>query len=253
MAQRQTPEERELARKHTELATLEAELVQRELDLATLQAALRAFEARYLRIVGTRYALLDDLEAQISEEFAHRRPQDGDARAQAAEARARAEESAGATAGQAQSQPFEFKPSANLKMLYREIAKALHPDLATNDDQRTRRTRLMAEANRAYEAGDEARLRAILDEWETSPESVKGEGLGADLVRTIRKIAQVEVRLRVIETESAHLEASDLYQLRVKVDDAARIGHDLLAEMAAQVDLRIDGAKRRLEDLRRLK
>jgi hypothetical protein len=47
----------------------------------------------------------------------------------------------------------------------------------------------MAEANRAYEEGDEERLRVILQEWEGSPESVKGDGPGAELVRVIRKIA----------------------------------------------------------------
>lgn len=34
----------------------------------------------------------------------------------------------------------------------------------------------------------EARLRAILNEWDTSPEAVTGDGIGAELIRTIRKI-----------------------------------------------------------------
>jgi len=56
---RQTPEERELERKKSQLVELETELGQRELDLATLQAELRVFESTYLRIVGSRYAELD--------------------------------------------------------------------------------------------------------------------------------------------------------------------------------------------------
>jgi DnaJ-class molecular chaperone len=56
-----------------------------------------------------------------------------------------------------------FKPSDDLKRLYREIAKRIHPDLATDDAERAKRNQLMAEVNRAYADGDEARLRAILD------------------------------------------------------------------------------------------
>lgn len=104
----------------------------------------------------------------------------------------------------------------------------------------------MAEANRAYEEGDEAKLQAILREWESSPESVKGAGTGVDLIRVIRKIAQVEERLRVIEAEMAELEASDLYQLKTKVEEAENKGQDLLVEMAAQVEGQLVEATRRL-------
>ena len=47
-----SPEERELEKKKTELASLEADLNQRELDLATLRAELAEFEGQYLRSVG---------------------------------------------------------------------------------------------------------------------------------------------------------------------------------------------------------
>ena len=50
----------------------------------------------------------------------------------------------------------------SLKKLYREIAKRIHPDLATDEKDRARRHKLMAEANRAYEDGDEARIVQLL-------------------------------------------------------------------------------------------
>lgn len=43
----------------------------------------------------------------------------------------------------------------------------------------------------AYEAGDAERLQQILRAWEESPESITGGGIGAVLIRLIRKIAQV--------------------------------------------------------------
>jgi len=61
---KQKPEERELEEKLFEVASLEAELTQRELDLTTLQAELNVFQEEYLRIVGARYAKLDEIKAQ---------------------------------------------------------------------------------------------------------------------------------------------------------------------------------------------
>ena len=46
---------------------------------------------------------------------------------------------------------------------------------------------------------------------------MKGEGPGAELVRAIRKIAQVEGRLKAIDAEIARLEESDLYNLKNQV------------------------------------
>ena len=66
---------------------------------------------------------------------------------------------------------IKSKPSESIKKLHREIAKRAHPDLAQNDGQRTHRQQLMAEANRAYEENDEARLQEILRTWESVKES----------------------------------------------------------------------------------
>jgi hypothetical protein len=75
---------------------------------------------------------------------------------------------------------------------------------------------------------------------------VKGEGPGAELVRIIRKIAQVEDRLQTIDAEISRLEESDLSKLKKQVDEAEKEGRDLLAEMAARVDQQVVEARRRL-------
>lgn len=220
IAKKQTPEEQELNKKLAELFALEAELTERELELATTQAELHAFEREYLRVVGIRYMELDRVEAQITEYMAYLESS------------------------------RDFKPSESLKKFYREVAKRIHPDLATDKEERSRRQQLMAEANQAYEDGDEERLRAILHSWESSSESVKGEGVVAELIRTIRKISQSQDRLMAIQKEIEALEQTDLYQLKSKVITAQEAGQDLLAEMALQLDEQITVAKERLEELK---
>jgi hypothetical protein len=239
----QTPEERELERKHAELAALEAELIPRELDLATLRAELADFERCYLQTVGVLYAELDEIEARIAEAEARRRPNDARAQDEAARARAQAAESSETVQSSAAPKP---KPSEELKKLFREVAKRIHPDLATNDADRDRRQTLMAEANIAYENGDETRLGRILADWEANPDTVEGDGIGAELIRVIRKIAQIRKRLDDIDAVIQQLNTTQLCQLRGKADDAERQGRDLLTEMALQVEQQIVSAKARL-------
>lgn len=246
-----TPEEQEFSRKLSELDELETELAQRELDLATFKAELHTFETRYLRTVGARYAELDEIQAQIAEAETRIKPKDKKIQEQAAQARAKAKESAQAAWITEEPRGEKFRPSESLKKLYRELAKCIHPDLAVDEKERLRRQKLMADANRAYEEGDEVKLKAILAEWESSPESVKGEGIAVELVRVIRKIAQVKKRLGTIETEITQLEESDLYKLKTKAEKAEDEGRDLLAEMALRVDKEVVLASKCLTEMTR--
>ena len=115
-----SPEARELEKKKTELTSLEARLAERELDLATLQAELHSFEGIYLRVVGSRLAELDEIEAQIAEAGARNKPKDREAQERASHARGQARESARAVEVDQEAGKREpFMPSENLKKLYR--------------------------------------------------------------------------------------------------------------------------------------
>ena len=215
-----TPEQEELEKKKIELARLETELAEKELNLATFQAELNAFEKEYMRVIGVRYTELDRIEAQINEYI------------------------------ELLEYNQDFKPSPELKKLYREVAKKIHPDLATDDNERQRRQQLMAEANQAYEDGNFKKLQAILHDWESSPESVKGEGISFKLIRIIRQIAQSRERLKAIQSEIEVLEQTELYQLKKKVIEAREFGQDLLADMASELDEQINDAIEKLEKLK---
>lgn len=173
------------------------------------------------------------------------------ARQRAEDARTKATESARVTGAiETQAPLADFTPSDELKRLYREIAKRIHPDLATDPDERARRTRMMADVNRAYADGDEARLRSLLNEWETSPDVVTGDGVGAELVRTIRKIHQVQTRLARLESEIAALIGSELAVLKARAESERMNGRDVLTQMAAQLSERIAQLRRQRDRLR---
>jgi DnaJ-domain-containing protein 1 len=244
-----TPEAVELKNKQAHLAGLEAALAERELELTRLQGSLQAFEREYLRVVGVRYAKLDEIEAEIAKYLAFLNPKDEFARKQAVLAWEKAQISKRTMSAIASSHQNSH-PGESLKKLYRQVAKRIHPDLATDEVERLRRQKLMALANQAYENGDKQKLEAILHQWEHSPEFVKGEGIAAELIRAIRKIAQVREQLNGIETEINTLRQSALYLLRDKVIDARIEGRDLLAEMAFQLNKKIAKTKGWLEKLR---
>jgi hypothetical protein len=243
------PEEEELTLKKQKLQVLENQLIDLELQLTSLRGELSAFERLYLKTVGVRYAELDEIEAQIAERLARRDPNSPKAQEAAREARSRAEESRTGAAESAIREVSRFSPSSSLKNLYREVAGRIHPDLAVDDADRAKRQKLMAEANHAYENGDEAKLRAILEEYESSPEAVLGQGTGVDLVRTIRKIAQVKRRLFQIQKEMEQIRASDPFELKKKVDEGTKDGRDILKEMASAIQSQIDSRQAELDSM----
>jgi hypothetical protein len=241
------PEDQELARKREEQVALESELAERELRSANLRAELGAFERQYLHFVGTRYAELDEYKAQIAERLAQEQPGNERAQQAARDARARAEETKSNAGEKSPDEPRAFEASPELKRLYREVAKRIHPDLTSDREDRAKRQLLMAQANEAYERGDEAQLTKIFTEYECSPEAVQGDGPGAELIRVIRRISQARSRLSEIEAELHELLRSDLYQLKSRLDEARKHGRDVLKEMVEKVDEQIAQAKRRLE------
>lgn len=234
-------EEGELARKRAELAALQDQLIDREMLLESLRLDLAAFEGRYLREVGVLYAELDDWNAKIAE-LAAEAARTEQARSAATAARAQADKSYAAAHGEAATASI-FTPSPELKKLRREVVNEIHPDRASNESDRLLRERLTKEANAAYLRQDADELRRILEEYRSSPESVRGDGASADLERTLRIILQISRRLAQIEIEIAELTSSEIALLMAKVETAAAKGHDVLGDMARDIRQRINAAR----------
>jgi hypothetical protein len=250
LTQLETPEEKELASKRQELEALQSQLADAELDFHTLHAQLAAFESQYFQIVGKRLARLDDLQAQVAEARAARSPKNEPLAEQASQARRQAEATAEAFEEIAASPPKEsFKPTEECRKLYLKAAKAMHPDLAPNPEDKQRRHKFMAALNEAYEAGDAARIQQILHDWNSSPESVSGDGVGAELIRAIRQIAQAQIRLQEIQATRDALLAGELHQLWSSATGDCADATEHLQRIAAILDEEIETLKQDLEQL----
>lgn len=234
-----------------EYETLSQELAEKELELATLENELSIFEVRYARKIGVLFAGLDELEKKIAKELWRLNPDDKyQKNYQNAEKKAKASEDS----IKDKIHPTEkkdFKPTDEIKNLYRKVAKTIHPDLATTEDERAFRTSLMTKANSAYKNGDKQTLEQILYEWDHRDEKSTFEEVEkGDAKKLEQKIIQIKIRIKEIEKRIENLKSSELYQLMCKVNQAEREGRDLLADMEKDLRRRIIAAQELLNSLK---
>ncbi len=246
-----SPEELELAKKRRELSDLLEEQSLIECELAAIKAEIRVFERSYEQMLGGRIAELEELEWQISGLLGTAESDEEHHKYfHTAEQEVSASRFSRTTLLDDDPDTTSIIEEKSLKALYREVAKLIHPDLSSDDHERFRRQELMAIANLAYQEGDRIRLQNILKEWRLGPETAKGVDIGTELIRLIRQIAQTRQNIRELNKRIDELRHSDIYRFRQRVDDALLDGIDLLAEMAATVDLDLAKARKRLALLR---
>lgn len=245
------PEEIELNKKRRVLERLKDRLADREEEMTDLRAGLEQFEAQYTMEVARLYAELDEIEAQIAEEEVKLVPDDEEIKKRAEELRRRAEESA-ANAGNGEGCSFNRRPTAEAKKAYHNLAKIIHPDLALDKDEKERRHELMAKLNEAYSAGDQNRLNKLVEDFRDSPDLIKGDSPGDDLVRALRQIWQIKNRLKELGEEKLKAELSELFILREKVEAEMLEGRNILKQMAERTKTHIKKSERRLTNLKNL-
>jgi hypothetical protein len=220
------------------MADLERVLRERTAQIEQVQSALAAFRVRYKREVGLLHEELDELEAAIEE-------------VELGEINKRLKDAGRkASSGGRQAKAAPRLTSDGVRRLFRDVAKAIHPDLARDDQTRDRRHALMIEANRAYALGDEERLRRILQAWEGRPEAIEGSSEEAAKQRILRRIAELEAALKASAGDLTELKQSPLWKLKVMVDEASAKGKDLIGDMVRRLQRDILVARNRLDAIR---
>ena len=244
------------ARMRAEIEVLGQELAEMELELATAQGELSAFTERYHADIGWRMAELDRLQVRLAKRRMRRKPDDPrlDAEARAAETRAdqsrRENEQYQASRDKAEER---FAPSNDLKKRYRQLAQRIHPDRARDEADRSWRTQLMSEANRAYRRGDADALDEILSLWLEGHNANSGNAYSVSSASTsssadalVAQAERIRQRIAAISAELDRLYGSKLYELYSAARVATRQGRDLLLEMADRLDLQIEAAQAEL-------
>ena len=230
------PDQQDLADLHAQVSELETRVGERATEVARVTRELTAFKIDYRLRVGRLHEELDELETAIAEaelgEISRRL--EGD------------EPRADAQPGELPSEPLARYTSDAVRKLFRDVAKAIHPDLAEDEDTRHRRHALMIEANRAYALGDEERLRWILEAWERRPEAIEGGDADATRSRLARRIAQLQDQHALFNRELDAVKDSPMWALKTMVDEAASNGKDLIRDMVARLKRDILIARNRL-------
>ena len=246
------PEEQELNRLEAEQAALEEQVTTAELALETSKTETAQFQHRYHQTVGRLYAQLDELDAQIARVQAGLSPDDAavQAHAQAAEQQAKASaEEAGLIEAQPAPPPVI---TPELKLAFRQAAKLMHPDRATSEPERLRRTELMAQVNLAYERGDQKAIEKLVSEYGQDPEAITGGDVASRIVKSIRRIAQLRRRMGEVQQQIDAMQHTEIFQLKQTIEETETMGGDPLGDLAQQLLQELSEWKIQLEMARQM-
>ena len=220
--------------------TLRDRLAEIEEEHATLRSELAAFQSDYLRLVGVVDLQVQELEAKILAIVAARSGVlDDQVAAEAAEQRFRET----TTALGAIPAPAGPPPSDDLKTLFRDAAKRMHPDLVQDEAGRAHAEAFMKRLNQAYKKGDAEAIGNLVRQWETSPfASARPVSSGSAAPALQAAVAHAEQRL-------AEARDSDLARLMEQSFSASMGGRDLLAELRQDAEAALGRARARLAEL----
>jgi hypothetical protein len=232
--------DREAERLRDRLAAIEEEQ-------ATLMAELAAFESDYMREVVTVLAELHELEARIAALVAKRSGAAADKRA-ARSAQARARETTAAVKAVPKT-PGPL-PTGDLKKLFREAAKRMHPDLAPDGDTRQHAEAFMKRLNQAFAAADAEAIVDLVRQWEASPYATAPAAEDAQVARAARRVSALQAAVDRAQARLDEVRASDLAGMMERAMAAAATGTDLLAEWRASSEAALAAARKRLAELR---
>lgn len=245
-----SPEQQELEQARDLLARLHEQVVALEMKHQDLQSRMHAFAHEKLLRLGPRYARVDALRLSIAEALLDRNQKDPVLQRRVQEARSRAEQSEEDSRTAAEIGPPErVVVPPQVKELFRKGARRMHPDLGRTQVERDRRHAFMVRLNAAYAAGDVERLQDVIDAWDAVSSPPPDVEVAEELARVQRAIARHRLTLRRLEGKIAILRDRPDYMLMVRVHEAAAKGQDLLADIEARLDARIEDLEQRLREL----
>ena len=234
-----------LNRLRVELAQVHEQLIEAEAELADRLAEINAFELEFEAKVGYLIDRLEALETEIRRyheriQIARNKELFGNPYVSVETQYRRTWEAPPRAAPTPPAEPLSPTNEAEIRRLYRQLARRFHPDLAATERERLGRTQKMAAINDAYAARSLVELLAIARKAEVTidtgrtrqTETQMGQALEAELARCRRRLREIEQEIRGLSRRAS-------VELSLEVKVARRQGRDLLAELAATYEQRL--------------
>lgn len=218
----QQPERQHLDALQAGIEACRDRIAELDVDTETLRQDLQNFEQQYLRALSFEHAVLGRIDgllrhasrwltllqqsnssrgrrAHASSLFERRSEEIYAWHAARSQERAQTQDAAEVAPQLDEAVPRSQLPSSSrerLKVAFRALARRYHPDLAEGEQDRQKRSRLMAHVNALYHAGDWQRLEALL----TSVQGAQGDDVlaQAEALQTLslpERIAAAQKRL----------------------------------------------------------
>ncbi|MES4886943.1 hypothetical protein [Streptomyces sp. NPDC096012] len=241
----------------------EQALIEYEIAVETFRVEIENFSRLHDQRLGPLYLRIEELDAEIAEAKAARSGDAEDIR-RAEEARARVlpmpgvedllhgwmdggglfPEAAAMLTDQAVRPPQRVRPSDEARKLFRDLARKAHPDLAQEEEERTRREEFITRVNAAYARGDETLLRELAEEWAAGP--VPPERRPSPAEELYARLEWLSQRKELLTLVARELEDGAIAgMLRLAPDDP----DGLLDEIAGKLRADIAGREAELADL----
>lgn len=233
------------------LAQVQNELIEAEARLADRLAEINAFEFEFEARVGHLLDELAALEAEIQRyteriQILRQKQIFGQAHIPVEQQYRRTWQRPPESAPIPPRQPLDPVGEAEIKRLYRQLARRFHPDLSIDETERARRTEIMTAINQAYAARSLVELAALAQQPETLAERDHPAQTQGQLIQALQsELKRGRRRLKEIETELRNLRYRPSVELSLEVKSARRQGRDVLAELAVELAQKV--ARRTVE------
>lgn len=279
------PEEVELEKKLVELIDLEAERSAKEFEFLMLQLNLASFDLRWSTDITHRESILDGTKSQLAaleaeyvavKEKLNVKPELRQLFVSRNENKTEAKVDGQDTYRRAKPEPqdaaedfeddddqdsvredyedessIKKKTDTGVKTQYRTLAKTIHPDLATCEEERSHRETLMKDLNDAYSRNDLNKIVEVSVAWEESVWAIQIPGSVGELVRVIRKIANIREKMKQIDIDLEELRIGTDYKLWRQIEDLAANGVDWWQERIDEIEDEIAENEEALSKIKR--
>ncbi len=236
-----------------QLAEIHIKLIEAEAELADRLAEIHAFEFAVEARLGHLYNELESVAKEIQRyndhiQMARNKQIFGNAYLSVADQYRRTWGVPHTDAPMPPTEPLPPTDEAEIKKIYRQLARRFHPDLATDDRERVYRTQKMAAINDAYAARSLVELIALSQEEVPFIQTRRAaqKQTEAQLIAALEKEHQrCQRRLQTIDREMRGISQRASVELSLAVKSAQQKGRDLIEEMATELNQKL--ARKRVE------